>query len=104
MRGFTGPYSSTKFGRIEDAHIQYMVVGVDWVHLRHVYSWNTLNNLLTQEPRAVIFAAHVHVLFDCGKFEMCASLHSEDIGKTFIRFKFHLVPSTMKSLLLFYDC
>ncbi len=70
---------------------------VDWVHLRHVYSWNTLNNLHTQEPRAVIFAPHMcfSVLFDRGKFEMCASFHSEDIGKSCIskvRFSFHHVP------------
>ncbi len=36
-------------------------VMVDWIHLRHVYSWNTLNNLCAQEPRAVIFL-HTFVL------------------------------------------
>ncbi len=32
-----------------------------WVqqYIWDVYSWNTLNNLRTQEPRAMIFAPHV---------------------------------------------
>ncbi len=77
---------------------------VDWAYLRHVNSWNTLNNLHTQEPRAVIFAPHMcfSVLFDRGKFEMCASFHSFFFSK--VRFPFHHVPSSMNSLLFFYDC
>ncbi len=70
---------------------------VYWVHLRHVYSWNTLNNLWTQEPRAVIFAPHMcfSVLFDRGKFEMRAAFHSEDIGKSYFfpRWDFHFTMS-----------
>ncbi len=51
------------------------------VHLRQL---KHLNNMRTQN-RAVIFAPHmcISVLFDLGKFEMCASFHSEDIGKSF---------------------
>ncbi len=63
----------------KNMHIS-VTIRVDWVHLRHVYSWNTLNNLRAQEPRAVMCFS---VLFDRGKFEMCVSFHSDDIAKSF---------------------
>ncbi len=66
-------------------------VGYIW----DVYIWNTLNNLCTQEPRPVIFAPHLcfNILFDCGKFEMCASFHSENIGKRFCFFQGEILIS-----------